>query len=222
MSSITQDTPKSRLLLFCRSIGIGSNKEIERLFCLANGYFKTAGGGMNTDSLAKIISIYPNLNISWLVNGKGSMYYTNSKALSVAEKGISYQVNDYLLPIRVFNCSADINSTDTTMPALWRMLPKNAFIASDFLLKITDDALSPSYEKGQFMLLGKMSDMVSKLSLFLLKNNDFIYGIPHFVNDNTDIIKIDTISNDKISFPDMVISVSDIQEKWVVKGVFCF
>lgn len=41
---INADSPKARLLLFCRAVGLASNKEIEKLFDLSNGYFKSSGG----------------------------------------------------------------------------------------------------------------------------------------------------------------------------------
>ncbi|MDD4819517.1 MAG: hypothetical protein PHD21_01615 [Flavobacteriales bacterium] len=221
MSDITQDTPKSRLLLFCRSVGLSSNKEIERLFCLANGFFNTVGGGMNTDSLAKIISIYPNINISWLITGKGNMFYSATVMSAVAEKGISYQKEDFMMPIRVFSSYKDVTDKDDVMPPVWRMLPKSAFSQGDFLLKITNDSMSAVYEKGQFFLLGHISSLEKKLLCCSLEGGDFICAVPEILNGGA-VVRFSFPNEDKNSYPDIVLPASQIKDIWIVKGVYSF
>lgn len=47
--------------------------EFERNVELANGYIKKIKGSIGSDKLNNIASYYPDLNIDWLITGKGSM-----------------------------------------------------------------------------------------------------------------------------------------------------
>ena len=73
-TEIDTDTPKGRLLAFCRMYGLSSNREIEKLLDLGNGYFRTPDKGMNTSTLCKIAKRYPTLNLNWLICGCGHIY----------------------------------------------------------------------------------------------------------------------------------------------------
>lgn len=44
-TEIDTDSPKGRLLTFCKMQGLSSNREIEKLFDLGNGYFALPAGG---------------------------------------------------------------------------------------------------------------------------------------------------------------------------------
>ena len=72
-TEIDTDTPKGRLLAFCRMYGLSSNREIEKLLELGNGYFRTPDKGMNTGTLCKIAKRYPTLNLNWLICGCGHL-----------------------------------------------------------------------------------------------------------------------------------------------------
>lgn len=63
---------KERIKEFCDSIGL-SIREFERVCGLSRGNISNMTGALGSDKLAKIIDTYSELNLYWLVAGKGEM-----------------------------------------------------------------------------------------------------------------------------------------------------
>ena len=112
-TEIDTDTPKGRLLAFCRMYGLSSNREIEKLLDLGNGYFRTPDKGMNTGTLCKIAKRYPTLNLNWLICGCGHIYSQDNtlcegeKITAVAESHAPYHPSASAFPstsvaVRIF------------------------------------------------------------------------------------------------------------------------
>lgn len=65
-------TTKDRLKEFLSTQGIGRNK-FEAQLGLANGYVSSKGVSISSDVIERLVSTYPEVNIDWLITGKGSM-----------------------------------------------------------------------------------------------------------------------------------------------------
>lgn len=65
-------TAKDRLLEFLDYIKIGQNK-FEANIGIANGYINNNKGSIGTKIIEKILDVYPELSIEWLITGKGDM-----------------------------------------------------------------------------------------------------------------------------------------------------
>ncbi len=66
-------TVKERLKKYIDSLGLtisGFEKSIE----VTNGYVNSISKSVGVDKIEKILEIYPNLNIEWLLIGKGEMF----------------------------------------------------------------------------------------------------------------------------------------------------
>ena len=66
------DNTKDRLKELAKAYGMGQNK-FEASCGLGNGTINNSRGGVSSTTLEKISSTYPEVNIEWLVTGKGNM-----------------------------------------------------------------------------------------------------------------------------------------------------
>lgn len=65
-------TVKERLLIYLRHVNLGQ-KAFEQKARLSNGFVNSIGENVTTKSLNKIKDAFPELNINWLMSGKGEM-----------------------------------------------------------------------------------------------------------------------------------------------------
>ena len=68
-----KENSKSRFLEFLNSIGISQYK-CAQMCGWASGYLTGLKGDFGADKLATMMSIFPQLNIVWIINGKGEMF----------------------------------------------------------------------------------------------------------------------------------------------------
>ncbi|KAA6303184.1 MAG: hypothetical protein EZS26_000787 [Candidatus Ordinivivax streblomastigis] len=71
---------KTRLLEFLTYLGIGQNA-FEKINGISNGYISHLKSSIGSDIINKISSNYPELNIDWLLNGKGIMIRENNQKI---------------------------------------------------------------------------------------------------------------------------------------------
>ncbi|SFK25825.1 hypothetical protein SAMN05216357_10137 [Porphyromonadaceae bacterium KH3CP3RA] len=92
---------KDRLKLFVKQKGYGRNK-FEELIGVSIGYLSTKNETINSDVIEKSKIFFPDLNVDWLITGKGEMTDPsfqadlNEQAIeTVAESSVEYK-NKYL------------------------------------------------------------------------------------------------------------------------------
>ena len=176
-TEIDTDTPKGRLLAFCRMYGLSSNREIEKLLDLGNGYFRTPDKGMNTGTLCKIAKRYPTLNLNWLICGCGHIYSQDNtlcegeKITAVAESHAPYNPSASAFPstsvaVRIFETlEAFCHPERESLPPHWLMIEKNLLHdRADALVRIADESLSPEYSPGEYLLVGPSSGVLTRFS----------------------------------------------------------
>lgn len=73
---------KSRLLIFIKSLGIGQ-KKFETTCGLANGYVNNIRKSISPEKLQKIVRCYPELNAGWLMSGEGEMLKVGTRQETV-------------------------------------------------------------------------------------------------------------------------------------------
>ena len=66
------DTVKERLIAFIKSKDMSQGK-FEKSVGLSNGFVNNISKGIGAAKLQRILSVYPDLNQSWLINGEGCM-----------------------------------------------------------------------------------------------------------------------------------------------------
>ncbi|MEA4916373.1 helix-turn-helix transcriptional regulator [Proteiniphilum sp.] len=61
-----------RLKLFIKSKGLGQTK-FEELVGFSRGYISKVKTSIGADKLSNIVEVFPDLNLDWLITGKGKM-----------------------------------------------------------------------------------------------------------------------------------------------------
>lgn len=72
MSDLDVYNVKGRLKDFCKMLNINIS-QFEKSLNVANGYVNSISRSIGIDKLALIVEKYPNINIEWLLLGRGSI-----------------------------------------------------------------------------------------------------------------------------------------------------
>lgn len=236
-TEIDTDSPKGRLLTFCKMQGLSSNREIEKLFDLGNGYFCSAGRGMNTDTICKVARKYPSLNLNWLICGYGNIYApdniseTDSSAF-VSEAHASYAPStphtDTKVPVRMYDCIDSFTGHDPILPARWYMMEKS-FLRhhDDALVRITDDSLYPHYQAEEYLQVSRSrTDALSafrrdekRLLLVTLKGSNAVARLVSRYGTTAGLYVLSALNGDKAAYPDIVCDQSQIVSLWEIVNV---
>ena len=72
-----EDTIKARLTAYLRYKGINKS-EFGRIIGVSNAYISSIRKSIQPDKAEKIASSFPDLNIAWLMTGKGEMIKSNT------------------------------------------------------------------------------------------------------------------------------------------------
>ena len=236
VTEIDTDTPKGRLLAFCRMTGLSSNREIEKMLDLGNGYFRSADKGMNTGTLYKVTKKYPTLNLNWLVCGHGSIYVDDphpANMPAVAEPHPYYNAPaDFYqakVPVRMFESASEFFfRQENSLPTRWFMLEKH-FLRhkDDALVKITDDSLHPGYHQGEYLqithcsesTLKSLKDAEKRLMLIVLKEAEPVIRLTGCYAGQADMYILSALNPDKSTFPDIACGLSQITAFWDIANV---
>lgn len=90
---------KSRFLEFLNSIGVSQYK-CAQMCGWASGYLTGLKGDFGADKLATMTSIFPQLNIMWIINGKGEMFNSDIPKNEEAKEASKEQ--DSTIPFDMF------------------------------------------------------------------------------------------------------------------------
>ena len=240
-TEIDTDTPKGRLLAFCRMYGLSSNREIEKLLDLGNGYFRTPDKGMNTGTLCKIAKRYPTLNLNWLICGCGHIYSQDNtlcegeKITAVAESHAPYNPSASAFPstsvaVRIFETlEAFCHPERESLPPHWLMIEKNLLHdRADALVRIADESLSPEYSPGESLLVGPSSGVLTRLLgahdkrllLILPTEGSPLVRMAQRYPGQSEMFLFTALHPDKRLFPDLICTLGQIAAFWEIKGVF--
>lgn len=75
---------KIRLLEFLDYLNIGQTA-FEKKVGIANGYISHNKGSIGSETISKISDAYPDLNLGWLITGKGEMLKSTNKEEKINE-----------------------------------------------------------------------------------------------------------------------------------------
>jgi hypothetical protein len=134
-------TIKERILQLLESKGVVKDKFFNKIgVSYGNFKGKSLKSGLNSDTIAEISAIFPDVNLEWLLTGKGSMIKSESHPsggipLIPAEAIAGKQPGE--LVIR----DADIEER--------YVVPD--FAKADFLIRVKGDSMEPSYLHGDIV-----------------------------------------------------------------------
>ncbi|MEA5128065.1 MAG: hypothetical protein VB074_07775 [Proteiniphilum sp.] len=90
-----------RLKLFIKFQGLGQTK-FEELVGFSRGYISKVKTSIGADKLSNIVEVFPDLNLDWLITGKGEMISSSIKSdpaeqsIDVVEEDAVEYKNKYL------------------------------------------------------------------------------------------------------------------------------
>lgn len=145
---------KSRVDKYCNYAGI-SNRQFCRQIGVAHGYFKPTLKSIAPEVVERIGVEFPDLSLSWLVLGEGSMLTQN--ASMVAEAAPKYFTSH--TPVRVVTTTARAGYSDSyyadeylkDMPTI--MIESDREYKGKYLaFEIDGDSMEPEYNKGDIVI----------------------------------------------------------------------
>lgn len=139
-----ESTIIDKLLIFIKKKNI-SKRVFYNETGLSNGSLDK-GSTLRTDSVEKIISTYPELNLEWLMTGKGEML----KALPNPE--ITKDTKGEGIPLLTESAWAGFNSNDVTVLEIdCEKYVVPVFKGADFLIPVKGSSMVPKYSSGDLV-----------------------------------------------------------------------
>ena len=141
-------TTKDRLKEFLSSQKIGGNK-FEEQINISTGYMSSKAITITSDVIEKTVSAYPDLNLDWLITGKGSMLKSEISNM-LAESPMEYGKKQTRPRIPYTAAAGSLTSAVEGITAnQCEQIPRiNAFPDYDFTIIIKGSSMEPKYEGG--------------------------------------------------------------------------
>lgn len=207
---------KDRLREFVSDIGYGRNK-FEEYVGISLGYLSSKSNSVTSDTIEKVVNKFPDLNLNWLLTGKGGMYSnTDVVVMENPTAGVPYyesiDVSGGIVPM--FNDNKEI-------PTFYINYPH--FNDCTAYLPVVGDSMYPKYASGEIIAVKQIFnlDMIQWGEAYLIignSNTDDLRTIklvhPH-PEDHSKIVLRASNPNFKGDTP---ICINDIVNMYIVKG----
>ena len=179
-------TVKDRLKLFCKKSGMPISV-FEKSINVSNGYINSISKGLGIDILNTIIEKYSNLNIEWVLSGKGNMLKTShedSKLSSLevvkSHKPKYTEKKEDVQDIPLFNFKASAGIKEILGPSSNDFLIDTIRIPDmpkcDGAIKIMGDSMMPKLKPGDIIMYKEMP----------LNIQDLFYGEMYLISYEID------------------------------------
>lgn len=179
-------TVKDRLKLFCKESGMPISV-FEKSINVSNGYINSISKGLGIDILNTIIEKYSNLNIEWVLSGKGNMLKTShedSKLSSLevvkSHKPKYIEKKEDVQDIPLFNFKASAGIKEILGPSSNNFLIDTIRIPDmpkcDGAIKIMGDSMMPKLKPGDIIMYKEMP----------LNIQDLFYGEMYLISYEID------------------------------------
>jgi repressor LexA len=178
---------------------------------VSNGYFskqKKTNGAISSNVIEKIVNQYDNLNLNWLLTGKGIMELNNNEILNNLN-------NNKLIPLIRDNDILRINYSN--------VLSKEAFCIpvlenADYLYQIHGDSMYPEYNGGDIVACKKIP-----LNAFFQWNKVYLFYtdqgvLMKRVKECEDKNSVKLVSSN-VAFDSFEINLKDVKAIAVIIGV---
>lgn len=195
-----------------------SVSEFSKKIGVSNGYFakqRTADGAISSNIIEKIVSVYPELNINWLVTGKGSILTNNE--IIYAQKSSDILNAIPLIPIEAFAGwgGGDISVMGYEIEEHY-ILPN--IKKADFLIRVTGDSMFPKYNGGDLVACIKVDELLyiqwNKIYVIYTISQGIIIKRLHEAKDSKHLVCI----SDNPKYMPFIIPKTDIKAIALVVG----
>lgn len=150
---------KERLKTFIKSTDT-TVSSFENLINASNGYVNSISKGIGSDKLELILEKYPNLNIEWLLTGKGDMLKNTNAIQNVLNEPMeSYGLKDEkqgipLIPLSAMAGFGEGESAVLEVDCERFVIP--TFKGADFLITVKGSSMQPKYNSGDIVACKKL------------------------------------------------------------------
>lgn len=224
---------KQRILQFADNLRISKRKFYEEIG-VSRGTLE-AKTGITEDVLAKFIATYPQVNILWLMTGKGEMLRNNSEISTIAtpftasgsdssQAGTCDNVST--LPLIPFDALAGIPSIDNFGIAFadcdQYYIPEFAARGTDFLIRVSGSSMYPKYSNGDLLACTLVRDILFFQwgKVYVIDSSQGVLVKRIFPSNHPDCISL--VSDNSEHYPPFDFPKSDIRTLAIVSGVIRF
>ena len=143
---------KERILKFIEIQNI-TQSEFQRICGLANSQVQNTGDSITAKTANKILAAFPNLNIEWLLYGKGTMLKTAAKEETVA---VAAKDKDLIfVPLYNLDVHAGMNGLNDVIDCpeyIERHIVFDGARKDDIAFHVFGDSMIPKYVAGSIVL----------------------------------------------------------------------
>lgn len=179
-------TVKDRLKLFCKESRMPISA-FEKSINVSNGYINSISKGLGIDILNAIIEKYSNLNIEWVLSGKGNMLKTSHEDSKLSSLEVTRSHNPKYIEkkedvqdIPLFNFKASAGIKEILGPSSNDFLIDTIRIPDmpkcDGAIKIMGDSMMPKLKPGDIIMYKEMP----------LNIQDLFYGEMYLISYEID------------------------------------
>ncbi|MDR1595203.1 MAG: helix-turn-helix domain-containing protein [Prevotellaceae bacterium] len=172
---------KERLRKYVEYKGLGRNR-FEKLVGISAGYISTESPSVGSEIIERIVRIYHDLNIEWLVTGQGKMiktpYWQETGAVGVpAYRKLVYAplVSRYSQP-EYINRADDRSYIDTlpTFPVVVEHEGKGSYVCFEMWDDSMNDGSDNSYNPGDILICKETDCTNRQRKLYFNKPKSFV------------------------------------------------
>ena len=139
---------KNRIYEYLRIVKM-TPAEFERNTGLSNGYLRNIKNSIGVDKISNIVSVYPDLNIEWLITGNGEMFKSNHTSSTTSSAQVQISANTKPRIPYTAAAGSITNAVEGVTESQCEQVPiVSSFPNYDFTIIIKGDSMEPKYEGG--------------------------------------------------------------------------
>jgi phage repressor protein C with HTH and peptisase S24 domain len=141
----------------------------EKSINVTNGYVNSISKSVGLDKIESILEIYPNLNLEWLLTGKGSMlkeYTTISEPVEVYNLKTDRTIKEQRVPLYDLEATAGVvellnNKKGTNKPIDYISIPN--LPKCDGAIYVTGDSMYPLLKSGDIIMYKQLENSIDNI-----------------------------------------------------------
>lgn len=153
------NTVKERLIEYISYLKIGQGK-FEKLCDLSNGFVSNIKDGFSTPNLFKITTTCPDLNLNWLITGKGEMLKSSPEIQVLNHpKSIERIIEDQDIPLYDISAAANLKTLlgDKSQNIIGKISIPN-MPRCDGALYVRGDSMYPLLKSGDIIIYKEVNN----------------------------------------------------------------
>lgn len=213
-------TVKDRIKFFCKNANI-TISEFEKTLNVANGYVNSISKSVGIDKINIILENFPNINLEWLLTGKGEMLKTDKPTDNQSTKE---QITYKTLPLIPIDAIAGVPAGDFSGVRFedceQYRIPDFENKGAEFLIRVNGSSMYPKYSNGDILACKKIEEI-----LFIQWGKVYVIDssqgslVKRLFEDKENKEYLICVSDNKENYPPFSIPKSDIRSLSIVVGV---